>query len=290
MNIKLMTDAPKHNLALMKISAYHKAKGDHVFIGDPLDDCDLSYGSWLFSETSFADISGGIGSSYPETRLNGISKYKPDYSLYDLNYSLGYTWEWCFRGCDFCKVKNTNPEKIHHSIHEFIDTNFDKICLLNNNTFSDPNYRDTFEEIWDQNLTVIDENGYDLRLLDEEKLECLNRTKFDNYLHFAFDRIEDESAIRRGLALIKKQGIKHPVHVYVMVGYPDWRPIDDTDFDRCEILKEYDFDPFIMVYNRHKYSKSPRKKLLNKYCRMVNNVFTWRKQTFREAWADYWHR
>ena len=38
-----------------------------------------------------------------------------------------------------------------------------------NNTFSDPQWHDTFEEIWDAKLTVKDENGYDLRLLDEEK-------------------------------------------------------------------------------------------------------------------------
>ena len=30
MKVNLLTDAPKHNLALMRISAYHKAQGDDV--------------------------------------------------------------------------------------------------------------------------------------------------------------------------------------------------------------------------------------------------------------------
>jgi len=31
MNINLQTDAKKHNLSLMKISAYHKLQGDRVY-------------------------------------------------------------------------------------------------------------------------------------------------------------------------------------------------------------------------------------------------------------------
>lgn len=287
MLVKLLTDAPKHNLALMKISAYHKSIGDTVFLGDPQDICDFSYGSWLFRELYPTDISGGVGTENIQTRLNGIDNYKPDYSLYpDIDFSLGYTWEYCPRGCEFCVLKDLQPPKEHNSIFSFLNKTFSKICLLNNNTFTDPQWHDTFGEIWQENLIVVDENGYDLRLLNEEHLEYLNKTRFDSIVHFAFDRIDDETEIRRGLSILK-QGIRHPVQIYVLVGYPDWRPIDDTDIDRCKILKEYGFDPFIMVYNRHIKSKSPKKRLLNRFQRMVNRTYIWRKLGFKKAWEEY---
>jgi hypothetical protein len=52
-----------------------------------------------------------------------------------------------------------HPDTEHHSIWEFHDSSRSKICLLNNNTFQDKRWKETFEEIWDANLSVIDENG-----------------------------------------------------------------------------------------------------------------------------------
>lgn len=288
MKIKLMTDAPKHNLALMKLSAYFKERGDQVFIGNSQDKADVTYASWLFSQPYSADIAGGPGTANKADRLEKycINNVMPDYSLYpQLDYSLGYTWEYCPRGCPFCVTKIQNLPRVHHSIHEFHNPMFNKICLLNNNTFTDPLWRVTFKEIWDAKLTVIDENGYDLRLLDDEKVDYLNRTKFEGIVHFAFDQPTDEKAIRAGLEAAQK--LRHQSQVYVLVGYPDWRPIDSTDIDRCRIIQEAGFDPYIMVYNRHIKSKSPRKALLNSFQRMVNRCFTWRKLGFKKAWQEY---
>jgi hypothetical protein len=286
--IKLMTDAPKHNLALMRISAWHKAKGDEVFLGKPGDEFDLSYGSWLFSHKYPTFIMGGMATTSCSERLSdyGIPEnIMPDYSLYpNLDYSLGYTWEWCPRKCEFCFVHRMNPPKVHHSIFEFHNPNFSKICLLNNNTFSDPDWRETFQEIWDTNLTLI-EHGFDLRLLDQEKVDYLNKTKIEGLLHFAWDCPEDEKQIRQGLEILKS--VNHPIHIYVLVGYPGWRPINETDISRCKIINEYGFDPYIMVYNRHIKSRSPKKRMLNQYQRMVNRCFTWRKLGFQKAWEEY---
>lgn len=288
MRVKLMTDAPIHNLALMKISAYHKQRGDEVFIGQPMDKCDLSYASWLFHEYSFTSLSGGPGSMNIHDRLenHGIATLMPDYSLFpQIDYSLGYTWEYCPRHCEFCVTSRQHLKQHHNSILDFLHPNFKKIRILNNNTFTDPHWRETFQEIWEARLTLIDEGGYDLRLLDNEKLEYLNKTHFVGLIHFAFDRAEDETEIRRGLEFLK--GIKHPVQIYVLVGYPKYRPIDRTDIDRCEIIKSAGFDPHIMVYNREIKTKNPSMQLLNRYYRMVNRTFQWRKHGFQKAWELY---
>jgi hypothetical protein len=286
-----MTDAPKHNLALMRISAHYKRKGDKVFIGGSQDDCDLSYGSWLFSVGGHTDMSGGPGTDRKTDRLDdyGISEYvMPDYSLYPtLDYSLGYTWEYCPNRCEFCVTKDQkHTPRVHTSIHEFHNPAFKRICLLNNNTFTDPYWRETFLEIKDAGLTVIDENGYDLRLLDKEKVYWLNALSFDGIVHFAFDRIEDEPKIRAGLELLKR--LKHRSQIYVLVGYPDSRPIDETDIARCRIIAEAGFDPYIMVYNRVVRSKEPRMLELNRFQRMVNRCYTWRKLGFELAWKEYY--
>jgi len=176
MKINLLTDAPKHNLALMKISAYHKDCGDSVSYKMPIIPAEYTYASILYDwnrDKFIADEYGGP--VFPASKLpNEIEKMKPDYDLLNLDYSLGYTYRPCSNTCHFCTVPKTDhPDIDHHSIWEFHDSRFKKICLLNNNTFQDPQWRETFEEIWDANLSVIDENGYDLRLINDEKAEAL---------------------------------------------------------------------------------------------------------------------
>lgn len=243
MRINLLTDAPKHNLALMQISAYHKARGDSITLNEPQQPCDISYGSWLFNRLYHSDYYGGPAVD-PGIRLEGFP-LRPDYDLYpNIDYSLGYTWSYCPRQCGFCSVPKQNNTKEHHSIWEFHDSKFKKICLLNNNTFTDPQWLDTFQEIWEAGLVVHDENGYDLRLLDDDKAEALKRTRFEKQIHFAWDLIEDEQDVIRGLAIARLY--KLDAMVYVLIGYNTSR---DQDLYRCQVINDFGFDPYPMPYN-----------------------------------------
>lgn len=276
--ISLLTDAPKHNLALMKLSAYHKQYGHEVFFNMPIMPVDYSYASILFEKNRkkfFADEYGGPsfeGSKLPEE----VERMKPDYSLFNLDYSLGYTYRPCFNTCNFCKVPKMNhPDIDHHSIWEFHDSNFKKICLLNNNTFQDPRWKDTFQEIWDADLTVIDENGYDLRLIDDEKSETLKRTKFQGKIHFAWDRVQDEPLILNGLELLKKYKISGQT-VYVLIGY---NSTEKEDLHRCQIIKDLGQTPYIMPYHQSKQEK--------RFKRFIDS-FMWRKYpTMQKAFETY---
>ncbi len=275
MRIKLITDAPLHNLALLKISAYEKAEGNDVFLGHPMDAADKTYASWLYrtSPKYPADIVGGPGISYQRLPPE-IEKLKPDYSLYKLDFSLGYTWEYCPRGCPFCVVPKLVAPKVHHSIWDFHDSRFKKICLLNNNTFSDPQWRETFEEIWEANLTIQDENGYDLRLMDEEKAEALARTRWDSQIHFAWDNLKDEKVILAGLALAKKH--KLSAMVYVLMGF---NTSPDEDLYRCQMIHSMGFDPFPTLYRQTKALRTFRRFIYLRYYRKF--------PTLSAAWQDY---
>ena len=273
MKISLLTDAPKHNLALMKISAWHKQQGDTVLLNMPLFPADYTYASVLFEKNRNkfrADEYGGP--AYEQKTLSKHIEYcRPDFRLYSLDYSIGFTFRGCFRNCGFCKVPKTNhPDVDHHSIWDFHDPKFKKICLLNNNTFFDKRWRETFEEIWDADLTVIDENGYDLRLIDREKADALKRTKFKGQIHYAWDRMEDETTILEGLKIAPRGT------VYVLIGY---NTTEYEDIYRVQKIVDNKHDPYIMPYNQTAKEK--------KFKRFID-TFMWRKyKTINDAWLDY---
>ena len=134
MKISLLSDAPKHNLALMKLSAWHKLDNSvSVSLNMPVFSADYRYASILFEKNKkhfIADEYGGP--AFDNTVLpDEVEKMKPDYDLYGRDYSLGYTFRPCFNTCHFCKVPKMNhPDTEHHSIWEFHDPKFKKICLF----------------------------------------------------------------------------------------------------------------------------------------------------------------
>ena len=276
--ISLLTDAPKHNLALMKISAWHRKQGDVVSYNMPLFSSSYRYASVLYEKninTFIADEYGGP--AFPDSMLPlEIENMKPDYSLIDSPMSLGYTFRPCWNTCGFCKVpKMLHPDTNHHSIWEFHDTKFNKICLLNNNTFLDTQWKNTFEEIWDAKLTVVDENGYDLRLLDDEKADAIKRTKWQGDVHFAWDRMCDEALIIHGIKIINKHKINN-TRIYVLIGYDT---TEKEDLHRCQVLVDNKQTPYIMPYNQSRGEK--------KFKRFID-TFMWRKyKTIEKAWCDY---
>jgi hypothetical protein len=274
MKINLLTDAPKHNLALMKLSTWHKNQGDKILLNMAIIKADYTYASVLFNrnrKTFLADEYGG-----PAFLENGnlpisIDDMIPDYDLFKLDYSLGYTFRPCKRKCKFCKVPLLNhPDTSHRSIWGFHNDKFSKICLLNNNTFYDPKWKRTFEEIWDARLTVIDENGYDLRLIDEEKADALKLTRFEGYIHYAWDRMRDEKKILKGLKIAPRG------RVYVLIGYDT---TEEEDIYRCQKIVDYGHDPYIMPYNQSISEK--------RFKRFID-TFMWRKyKTIEKAWHEY---
>ena len=277
--INLITDAPRHNLALMKISAYHKARGDSISLNAPMDGCDISYGSWLYSQQYPTTHAGGTGVD-PMIRLpKEIEQCKPDYSLYNLGYSLGYTWAYCPRQCPFCVVGEQDNPKVHHSIWDFHVADFHKICLLNNNTFADPQWKETFEEIWDTEAVVVYDNGYDARLLDDEKAEALKRTRFEGSIHFAWDMMKDEAKVLQGLEIARKHHLK--AVVYVLVGF---NTTQEEDMYRCQKIHDLKFDPYVMPY---KLSSRKATKQARAFKRFIDCRYYRKYKTIQEAWEDY---
>jgi len=260
-------DSKIPNLALMKISAYHKTRGDEV--GFDVTEPDRVVASVVFTQNRWkADalrfmfpgaeiVAGGSGYDLTATLPDEIERLKPDYDLYpDIEYSLGFTTRGCIRRCQFCVVpkKEGGFRRTQH-IREWHDDRFDSVICLDNNVYADKAwFFENTDFVLEHGLRYNAIQGMDIRILDEEIAGRLADLKWSGQMHFAFDSIQDEGAVRKGIQMLQDAGIRtrHDVSVYVLVGF-DSTP--EEDLRRCEILKEIGATPFIMQYRRTAWTR-----------------------------------
>jgi len=244
---------PFPNLALMKLSAYHRAKGDQVFLNFPLQPVDIAYASCVFTWNARRRnglspdiIVGGSGIDLKAELPPEVEHIMPDYSLYpNAGFSLGFTSRGCIRRCPWCSVpeKEGNIKPIAR-ICEFWNRCHRKVMLLDNNLLASPNWRQTMEDLIGEDLEVDFYQGLDIRLVSEEVAGYLKRVKTKK-LRFAFDDIAYEKAFRRGIELLLENGIRsRKLEVYVLYGFAN----DDTDVERMVILNSYNVDCYPMLY------------------------------------------
>ena len=263
MNVLLIDiDSKIPNLALMKISAYHKQRGDEVdfYMKDP----DLIYVSCVFKKNREQAL--GLKQFYPNSKIifggSGINYnvldpeiefIKPDYNLYPSSYSQGYTTRGCIKNCPFCIVHNKEGKLTRHQhIKEFYDDRFNKVMLMDNNILVDKEW--FFEQsdfILENDLRII-EHGMDIHYVDKEVAERLSELKFDKTMHFAFDNMKDEKAVLKGIQLLKEAGInlKQKVQFYVLAGY---NTTHKEDLYRCNLLKKEGTNAFVMPYHKDRF-------------------------------------
>lgn len=277
-------DSKIPNLALMKLSAWHKAKGDKIIFNYWLEACDKQYASCIFSwngklleQIPFPKIEvGGPGIDLQGSLPQEVDSMMPDYSLYpNSDYSLGYTYRGCPRRCPFCVVPKMPQDQSHHSIYEFWNRKHRKIRLLNNNTFADADWKKTFEELITEKLVLIEE-GFDIRLLDDEMAFYLKRVKFEKQIHFAFDNMADEPAVKMGISILREAGIApRKLMFYVLCGF---NTSQEQDLYRVLLLRDLGVDPFVMIYRNH---EKPTRALKD-FARWVNHKAIFKSVKFED--------
>ena len=273
----LLVDADSHNgfpnLALMKLSAWHKNEGHHVdFIkglpqAPPLFLYDQSYISCIFFQNREKVLEyammlpnckvGGSGWDLDNELPEDVEHILPDYSLYDIDYSMGFTSRGCIRACGFCVVpEKEGPIRDHSDISEFHYPDHTKVILLDNNFQASPNWKNNLDYILEHDLKVNFNQGLDIRLLTKEFAQYLAQVKYYNWtfklkgLHFAFDDLRTEQAVRTGIQTLLDAGVsRRALMFYILVGY---NSTFEEDLKRVEILKELGVKPYIMRYNQSK--------------------------------------
>lgn len=257
---------PSPNLALMKLSAYHKAKGDQVFLDFPLQPPDIAYASCVFTWNAKRRASvpdgatlGGSGIDLKVELPPEAEHIMPDYSLYPgIDSSMGFTSRGCIRKCPWCIVPEKEGQiRPWSRIYEFWNRHHRKITLLDNNLLAASNWRQTMEDLLAEGLEVDFNQGLDIRLVNEENVGYLKTVKTEK-LRFAFDDIAYESAVRRGIELLLANGINsRHLSFYFLVGFSN----DDAVLERVNILQSYNVDIYPMAY-KDTEGKEPARRVL----------------------------
>lgn len=99
---------------------------------------------------------------------------KPKELVYYTDYSIGFTTRGCIRRCKFCVNRNYHKCEIHSSLEEFVDESRPYICLLDDNIFACPKWRDVFDTLNKSGKRFQFKQGVDERLLTDEKCYEIN--------------------------------------------------------------------------------------------------------------------
>jgi len=272
-------DSKIPNLALMKLSAWHKRKGDDVELYLPISKYDKVYASKIFLDSLVLyryDELGGSGTEKWDILLPREAEHiMPDYSLYNCDYAIGFTTRGCIRNCPFCIVRKKEGKiKANADIYEFWSRQ-KKAMLLDNNILALPSHFERIaKQIIKENIIVDFNQGLDIRLVNRPIAQLLAKIKHWKQLHFAFDNVDIESAVKKGIKILNKAGIKpYRLMFYVLIGF-DSTP--EQDLYRVELLRALKADPFVMPFNKKdKYQK--------RFARWVNH-----KAIFKTVeWKDY---
>ena len=285
MNIGLI-DVDGHkfpNLALMKISAYHKAKGDAVEWCIPMMPYDIVYQSKVFDDTYSQDISftpladkiikGGTGYGLDNTLPQEIEHMYPDYSLYPeltKDTAYGFLTRGCPRGCKFCIVAEKEGRRSHKvaDLNEF--WNGQKyIRLLDPNLLACREHIDLLHQLVFSKAYVDFTQGLDIRLTNERNIALINDVKVKE-IHFAWDNAKDDLKpyFERYKALAKHKPHGKYGTVYCLTNFGSTM---EENLYRIYTLRDMGFDPYVMVYDK---PNAPREiKDLQRWC---NNRFIFR--------------
>lgn len=292
-----LIDVDSHNfpnLALMKISAYHKAQGDEVeWWWSDFVHYDIVYMSKVFSAAYTKDVAepmnadvvikGGTGYCI-STDTNGkeffdkkqntnlpdeIEAMFPDYSIYpQFDFAVSMTSRGCPRGCSFCHVASKEG-RCSVKVADVSDfwCGQKKIEVLDPNITACREKRDLFRQYRETNAQIVFNQGLDIRLLNDDDIADINGMRIKD-LHFAWDNPKDdlEAKFRNfANAFRRKSNIGM---VYCLTNYNSSM---EENLYRIYTLRDMGYDPYVMVYDKPNAPKDIRR--LQRWC---NNkwVFT----------------
>lgn len=284
------------NLALMRISAYHKACGDIVeWWWSDFVHYDIVYMSKIFSDAYSPDIpapinadkvvKGGTGyaihlqggkeifnKEQDKDLPAGIEKMFPDYSIYpQFPYAVSMTSRGCPRGCAFCHVA---AKEGRCSIKVANVSDFwcgqDEIKVLDPNITACRDKRDLMQQYVDTKAKIDFTQGLDIRLLNQQDIEDLNKMRIGT-LHFAWDNPQDDLKSKfRDFA----KGFRRKTNIGTVYCLTNFNSTLDQDLYRIYTLRDLGYDPFVMVYNKPAAPKEIRR--LQRWC---NNKIIFKSTT-----------
>lgn len=274
------------NLALMRISAYHKAKGDQVeWWWSDFVHYDIVYMSKIFSDAYTKDvpeplnadkvIKGGTG--YCISLVDGvevfdknkneelppeIEKMFPDYSLYpQFDFAVSMTSRGCPRGCSFCHVaaKEGRCSVKVADVSDFWNGQ-KEIRILDPNITACREKRDLMKQYKETGAILDFTQGLDIRLLNDDDLADINEMRLRT-LHFAWDNPKDDLEGKfRNFA----NGFRRKSNIGMVYCLTNFNSTMEENLYRIYTLRDMGYDPYVMVYDKPHAPKEI--KMLQRWC------------------------
>ncbi len=277
------------NLCLMKISAWHKARGDDVGWWQPGGRYDVVYKSRVFTDMYSQDeyivrnadkiICGGTGYGLQNRLKDEVEHIYPDYSIYPqfAGVAYGFLTRGCPRSCGFCIVsgKEGRQSRKAADLSEFWQGQ-KEIKLLDANLLACPERASLLEQLAGSGAWVDFTQGLDIRLTASDNISLLNKVK-TKMLHFAWDNPkEDLTGYFKRFRELSRVKAKQRLSVYVLCNYNSTL---EEDLYRIETLRELGYSPYVMIYN-----KPEAPPVIRQLQRWVNNR---RILNMVDSFADY---
>lgn len=242
------------NLALMKLSAFHKKQGHSVeFANAMFQDYDIVYKSKVFTFTPDDNeiyncevIKAGTGyKDYTTILPYEIEHICPDYDLYNSDFAYGFLTRGCINNCQWCIVPAKEGKlRPNADIEEFISDKKQAI-LLDNNVLASDYGLNQIEKIIRLGIRVDFNQGLDVRIASKNKyiLDLLSKVKWIRHIRFACDSLSQLEPIIRVTEELSKRGVKpYRIFVYTLI-----KETEDA-LIRLNKLKELGVTPFAQPY------------------------------------------
>jgi len=253
------------NLALMKISAWHKQQGDEVEWCNPLLPYDRVYLSKVFDFTPDFEtclntkmlIYGGTGYDLYNKLPKEIESIYPDYDLYGIkNTAYGFLTRGCPRSCPFCivgKKEGLKSMKVADLDQFWRGQKF--IKLLDPNILACKDHEELLQQLIKSGAWIDFTQGLDARLLTIDNVQLLSKLKI-KMLHFAWDDPNDESVPYMLWHFKKATCIdRRKAAVYVLTNF---NSTFEQDLYRVYKLRELGYDPYVMIFDKKNAPKKVR--------------------------------
>lgn len=274
------------NLALMRISAYHKARGDEVeWWWSDFVHYDIVYMSKIFSDAYSKDIPEPLnadrvikgGTGYAIHLIDGkevfdrdahkdlpdeIEKCFPDYSIYpQFDFAVSMTSHGCPRGCSFCHVvaKEGRCSVKVADVSDFWNGQ-KEIMILDPNITACRDKRDLMCQYRETGAILDFTQGLDIRLLNGDDIEDINHMRLRT-LHFAWDNPKDDLEDKfREFA----KGFRRKSNIGMVYCLTNFNSTMEENLYRIYTLRDLGYDPYVMVYDKPHAPKEIRR--LQRWC------------------------
>lgn len=274
------------NLALMKLSAWHKAQGDSVEWWNPMFQFDRVYSSKVFTFTEENPylpentIRGGTGYGKLDELPPEIDRMFPDYSIYpDCDYAIGFLTRGCIRKCPWCIVpKKEGHIRPYRTWRDIKRPDSRDIVFMDNNVLACEHGLEQIKDMGGKDIRVDFNQGLDARLITDDVAKLLSRLKWIKFIRMSADTDAMLDVVLDAIGKLGRYGVKpYRVFVYVLV-----QDVESAE-RRAIALRKVGANPFAQPYRDFTTNAEPPKEQRD-FARWVNHKAIFKST---ETFAEY---